>query len=153
MSRNDTIQNILGKIKQQNEIVRGFQQVRAATNNPDVISRAESGIRDARKAIEYFEKTLRELQGHDDIGNGIAEVNLNGKGYPSMQTGRGTREESDYGAPGPGGYSGGGAPGLMPPRAPYAPAGPQDRSPAKRPNYSKLGMLSLKDLCRTTNTS
>jgi classical protein kinase C len=36
----------------------------------------------------------------------------------------------------------GGAPGIMPPRPPYAAPGPGDRSPRARPNYSKLGEYS-----------
>jgi serine/threonine protein kinase len=57
------------------------------------------------------------------------------------QQGYGGGNGGDYGNPGPGGYSQGGAPGLMPPSRPYAPPGPGDRSPRARPNYSKLDLI------------
>jgi classical protein kinase C len=71
--------------------------------------------------------------------HGMPDNGLSGGGH-NNQLGHGGGG-GDYGNPGPGGYSQGGATGLMPPRAPYAPAGPADRSPAARPNYGKLGRL------------
>lgn len=139
MSSNDTITNILGKIKRENDIILAANRFRAATNNPAVSSRADSQIRDARRNIAYFEQTLKDLQNQSSLNNGLSGLNLTGNGLPP-HTGQGHNNQSGHGGMadyGMGGYSTGN--GLMPPRAPYAPAGPQDRSPAKRPNYSKLG--------------
>ncbi|QIW99142.1 hypothetical protein AMS68_004660 [Peltaster fructicola] len=124
MSNQDTIQNINNKIKREHDIINAAIRFRAATNNPAVNSRADSQIRDAKRNIAYFEQTLKDLQG------GVNSLSLTGNGKPQHA------QASDYG---PGGYSDGN--GLMPPRAPFAPAGGQDRSPAKRPNYSKLDLI------------
>jgi classical protein kinase C len=35
---------------------------------------------------------------------------------------------------------------MMPPRAPYAPPGPEERSTRQRPNYSKLGMVKCESV-------
>lgn len=150
------LQELIRKIDREKAIINAANQMRQATNNPAVNSRVDSQIRDARRNIQYFEQTLRDIQTRQ-VGGGMANMSLsasNAGGPPppqhgvpqNGQSGRGHNNQSghggsaDYGSPGPGGYSMGAGNGLMPPRAPYAPPGPQDRSPRNRPNYSKLGM-------------
>ncbi|KAI7033120.1 hypothetical protein KC352_g47281, partial [Hortaea werneckii] len=71
--------------------------------------------------------------------HGIPGGGMSGGGMNNQQGFAGV--SADYGAPDQGGYSMGGGAGLMPPRAPYAPPGPSDRSPRARPNYSKLDLI------------
>ena len=147
------IQDLLRKIDREKAIINGANQMRQATPNAQVTSRAESQIKDARRNMQYFEQTLHELRSRK-MGGDMNNLSLGNGGPPppppkgyggQQQQGRGMNNQQgyggggDYGAPGPGGYSQGGAPGMMPPRAPYAPPGPADRSPRARPNYSKLG--------------
>jgi classical protein kinase C len=155
MNEDQAIQDIQRKIERERNIINAANQMRQATNNAQVTSRAESQIRDARRNMQYFEQTLNDLRRRrmgDDMGN----LSISGNGGPppppkgsagsqsrGMYSPQGYGAQGDYGAPGPSGYSEGGAPGLMPPRAPYAPPGPGDRSPRARPNYSKLGMCAI----------
>lgn len=152
MNDDQAIQDLQRKIERERVIINGANQMRQATNNAQVTSRAESQIRDARRNMEYFEQTLQDLR-RRRMGEGMNNLSVSGNGGPpppglgssgrgqakSPYSAQGYGAQGDYGAPGPGGYSEGGAPGLMPPRAPYAPPGPGDRSPRARPNYSKLG--------------
>lgn len=150
MSHNDdaAVQELIRKIDRENAIINAARQMSQATNNPAVSSRVDSQIREATRNINYFEQTLRDIQtrqmGNLSVGGGPAPPQHGMP--PNGQSGRGSNNQSgydtqqaDYGAPGPGGYSAG-AGGMMPPRAPYAPPGPEERSSRQRPNYSKLGM-------------
>ena len=156
MSHNDeaAVQELIRKIDRENAIINAARQMSQATNNPAVSSRVDSQIREATRNINYFEQTLRDIQTRQ-MGNLSVSGAGNGSGPappqrgmpPNGQSGRGSNNQSgygtqqgDYGAPGPGGYSAG-AGGMMPPRAPYAPPGPEERTGRTRPNYSKLGML------------
>lgn len=151
MNEDAAIQEIHRKIARERQIINAANQMRQATNNSSVTSRAESNIRDARRNIQYFEETLQNLQDRK-IGGDMSNLSISGNGGPpppqhggrggssgGMGNEQGYGGGSDYGNPGAGGYSMGGGNGLMPPRAPYAPPGPADRSPRARPNYSKLG--------------
>lgn len=152
MNDDTAMHEIRKKIDREKAIIHAANQMRQATNNPGVNARVDSQIRDARRNIQYFEQTLNDLTARK-MGNDMNNLSVTGNGGPTPpQHGRGGSTASghnneqgygggggDYGDPGPGGYSMGGAPGLMPPRAPYAPPGPGDRSPRARPNYSKLG--------------
>lgn len=156
MNDDAATQDILRKIDREKAIINGLNQMRQATNNASVNSRVESQIRDARRNIQYFEQTLQDLRSRK-IGSDMGNLSLRGSGRPQPQSpggpsngmsGRGMNNqqgygggEADYGNPGPGGYSEGGAPGLMPPRAPFTSA-PTDRSP-KRPTFSRLGKSTL----------
>lgn len=162
MNEDAAIHAIKGKIDREKAIINAANQMRQATNNASVNARVESQIRDARRNIQYFETTLQDLQARK-TGGDMSRLSLGNGGPPPpahgsrASTGGGMNNElgygggADYGSPGPGGYSQGGAPGLMPPRAPYAPPGPSDRSPRARPNYSKLGeymgMLTTGSVC------
>lgn len=160
MSHNDdaAVQELIRKIDRENAIIHAARQMASATNNPAVSSRVDSQIREATRNINYFEQTLRDIQTRQ-MGSAMGNMNVSGAtggsgpmppqhGVPQNgQSGRGMNnqggyggQQADYGAPGPGGYSAGAGNGMMPPRAPYAPPGPEERSPRARPNYSKLGM-------------
>jgi len=159
MSNNDdaAVQQLMSKIDREKNIIHAANQMRQATNNPAVNSRVDSSIRDARRNIQYFEQTLRDIQTRQ-MGGDMSNLSISGNGGPpppqhgvpqNGQSGRGMNNQSgygggpDYGSPGPGGYSAqlSGGNGVMPPRPMYAQPGPQDRTPRARPNYSKLGML------------
>ncbi|KAF2723913.1 hypothetical protein K431DRAFT_344421 [Polychaeton citri CBS 116435] len=149
MNDDATIQDVLRKIEREKKLIQAANQMRQATNNPSVNSRVESQIRDSQRNIQYFEKTLQDIQtrkiGNLSISEGGPTPPPHGPG--NGQTGEGYNNQqgyngpADYGSPGGGGYSTGGGQGLMPPRAPYAPPGPADRNPKARPNYSKLDLI------------
>ncbi|KAK5136619.1 Serine/threonine kinase [Meristemomyces frigidus] len=156
MNEDAAVQDLCRKIDREKTIINAANQMRQATNNASVNSRVDSQIRDARRNIQYFEQTLNDLQARklsEDVSN--MSVSDNGGPPPPQhgvpgggRSGGGSNNqqgygggEADYGAPAAGDYSMGGAPGLMPPRAPYAPPGPGDRSPRGRPNYSKLDLI------------
>ena len=151
MNEDAAIQDLYRKIDREKAIINAANQMRQATSNAQVNSRVDSQIRDARRNMQYFEQTLQKLQ-TSKLGGDMSNMSISGNGGPpppqhggparGMNNQQGYGGGADYGTPGPGGYSMGGAPGLMPPRAPYAPPGPADRSPRARPNYSKLGMYS-----------
>ena len=159
MNEDAAVQEINRKIDREKAIINAANQMRQATNNASVNSKAESNIREARRNIQYFEQTVQDLRTRK-MGGDMGNMSISGNGGPPAppqhggpgggRSGGGTNNQqgyggsgngADYGAPGPGGYSMGGAPGLMPPRAPYAPPGPADRSPKARPNYSKLDLI------------
>ncbi|KAK4543566.1 Serine/threonine kinase [Oleoguttula mirabilis] len=156
MNEDAAVQDICRKIDREKAIINAANQMRQATNNASVNSRVDSQIRDARRNIQYFEQTLTDLRTRK-IGGDMSNMGISGNGGPPTpqhgvpgggRTGGGTNNqqsygggEADYGAPGPGAYSMGGASGLMPPRAPYAPPNPADKSPRARPNYSKLDLI------------
>lgn len=133
----DTIQDIYRKIEREKAMINAANQMKSATNNPAVNSRCDSNIRDAKRNIQYFEQTLRDLQ-NLTIGNGAMPTHTGQGKNNELGTGG---EQAGYGAPGPGGYSEGGGHGQMPPRGPYPPNAPSQDRANKRPNYGKLGEL------------
>ncbi len=156
MNEDQAIHDIQRKIEREKNIINAANAMRHATNNAQVTSKAESQIRDSRRNMQYFEQTLQDLQ-RRRMGEGMNNLSLSGNGGPPpppkganggpsrgmySPSGYGS-PQGDYGSPGPGGYSEGGAPGMMPPRPPYAPPGPGERTPRARPNYSKLGMYDV----------
>jgi hypothetical protein len=163
MSHNDdaAVQELIRKIDRENAIINAARQMSQATNNPAVSSRVDSQIREATRNINYFEQTLRDIQTRQmgnlsvsGAGRGSGPMSPQHGMSPNGQSGRGSNNQSgydtqqaDYGAPGPGGYSAGAGGGMMPPRAPYAPPGPEERSTRQRPNYSKLGTVNCESLC------
>ncbi|KAK5109011.1 hypothetical protein LTR62_007645 [Meristemomyces frigidus] len=156
MNDDAAVQEIYRKIVREKAIITAANALRQATNNASVISRGDSQIRDAQRNIQYFEQRIQELQTRS-MGNSMNNMAIGNNGGPpppphggNGQSGRGMNNQQghadgtqggDYGNPGPGGYSMGGAPGLMPPSRPYAPPGPADRSPRNRPNFSKLDLI------------
>ncbi|TKA25194.1 Protein kinase C-like [Salinomyces thailandicus] len=156
MNEDAAVQDIYRKIEREKAIINAANQMRQATSNASVNSRVESQVREARRNIQYFEQTLNDLHARK-MGGDMSNLSMSGNGGPpppqhgvpsGARPGSGTNNQQgygaglgDYGAPGPGGYSMGGGQGLMPPRAPYAPPGPGDRSPKARPNFSKLDLI------------
>ena len=151
MNEDQAVQDVKRKIQRERAIINAANQMRQATNNAQVNSRVESSIRDASRNIQYFEQTLQDLETRK-MGGSMSNLSI-GNGGPApppkssgggqqrgMNNQQGYGGQGDYGAPVAGGYSMSGGNGMMPPRAPYAPPGPSDRSPRARPNYSKLGM-------------
>lgn len=158
-SSNDdaTISDLLRKIDREKMLINAAQHMRNATNNSSVNSRIDSQMRDARRNLQYFEKTLQELQTRK-LGGDMGSLSLDfASGGPPPPThgaplSPGYQQEvpndpGSYGNPGPGGYSMGGGSGLMPPRAPYAPPAPTAGSPKGRPNYSRLGAYARAARC------
>ncbi|KAI7270665.1 Protein kinase [Hortaea werneckii] len=151
MNEDAAVNDIYRKIEREKAIINAATQMRQATQNASVNSRVDSQVREARRNIQYFEQTLNDLRARmsgmsvSDNGDppppqhGIPGGGMSGGGMNNQQGFAGG--SADYGAPDQGGYSMGGGAGLMPPRAPYAPPGPSDRSPRARPNYSKLDLI------------
>ncbi|WPH04634.1 Protein kinase C-like protein [Acrodontium crateriforme] len=151
MNDDAAMQEIQRKITREQTIINSLIRMQAATGNAQVQTKVDSQLRDARRNIEYFSKTLNDLRARK-LSAGMNNMSMSGNGGPPVPqkystgtpgTGTGAnnqegydRDQADYG---PGDYST--HPGLMPPRAPYAPPGPSDRSPASRPNYSKLDLI------------
>lgn len=161
----ELIATVYRKIEREKALIHAASNLKQSTGNTLVQQRAESNIRDGRKNIAYLEEKMRELQirraGRDgDDGSGPSSPNaarnsaqqqrmMNsppGSGAPTPPPkdaagnyfGQGS-DRGDYGNPGPGGYSGGGGRGMMPPRAPYGDPRPYAGVGKTRPNYSKLG--------------
>jgi len=158
MSASDdaTISDLLRKIDREKMLINAANQMRQATNNSSVNQRIDSQVRDARRNLQYFEKTLQDLQTRKmDGGMGALDLKSSNGAPPPPPSHGGSasstyrdapNDASGYGSPGPGGYSEGGGNGLMPPRAPYAPPPPSSGSPKARPTYSRLGMYILNHL-------
>lgn len=155
------ISDLYRKIEREKAILAASNNMRQATNNTSVSSRIDSQIRDARRNLQYFEKTLQDLQSRK-MGGDMANMSLNspngGPPPPQHRTAMLPTQYQDpqaddgsYGAPGPGGYSMGGN-ALMPPRAPYAPPAPTAGSPKGRPNYSRLGAHARHKLQQNAST-
>ncbi|OCK85966.1 hypothetical protein K432DRAFT_202923 [Lepidopterella palustris CBS 459.81] len=165
MNKDEVISNVHRKIDREKALINAANAMRQSTNNPAVLSRLDTQIRDGRRNIEYFEGTLRELEMRR-LGTGMENMSLQqgggglgpGQGPPGSSQ-RDARnpltpppkdgwngyvgpDNAGYGdQAGPGGYSQiSGGHGLMPPRAPYAPPGPNAGS-RSRPNYSKLDLI------------
>lgn len=62
------INEIYGRIQTQRKIMEGYQSLRGATPNPEVIRQAEAQIRDAQRNISYLEESLRTLQSRRSSG-------------------------------------------------------------------------------------
>lgn len=153
MNEDAALQEIYRKIDREKAIINGLNQMRQATNNASVNARVDSQVRDARRNIQYFEQTLTDLRAKKlsvDMGN----MSMSGNGGPpasqyggTQQTGRGGNNQQGYGGGREGDYGSSGSATahggeeLAPPRAPYAPPGPADRSPRNRPTYSKLDLI------------
>lgn len=166
-TKDDVFNNVHRKIDRERALINAANAMRQSTQNPAVLSRLDAQIRDGRRNIEYFEGTLRDLE-MQRMGSDVENLSLQqgggglapGQGPGGAQ--RGGRnpltpppkdgwngyvgpDNGGYGDPGPGGYSQiSGGHGLMPPRAPYAPPGPQSGHGKAKQNYSRLGTYSPK---------
>jgi hypothetical protein len=157
MNEDDAITSVHRKIDREKALINAANTMRQSTNNPAVLSRLETQIRDGRRNIDYLEGKARELQmkklgsdmggmhiRNDSNGSSLAADGPQGRrgnpltpppkdGYQSYT------DQGGYGEPGSSGYSQlSGGHTLMPPRAPYA-SGPASGARNTKPNYSKLG--------------
>ncbi|GAA5980922.1 hypothetical protein JCM5350_004766 [Sporobolomyces pararoseus] len=64
------IQTLEQKIIKERKILEGFQAMRSATTNQDVIRTCESKIRESFKTIGWFEESVRELKGRNSFDSG-----------------------------------------------------------------------------------
>ncbi|KAK4049341.1 Serine/threonine kinase [Microbotryomycetes sp. JL221] len=131
------IASLHSRIAKERKIMEGFQAMRAATSNQDVIRTCESKMRETQKTISWFEQSLRELEGrqqHDSASsmssydptttanNGNSNINhrLNNRDLPAPPPGAaptylGQQQQQQYGnarSPPPSSTVGGS--GLMP---------------------------------------
>lgn len=56
------IADLESRIQKQHRIIEGFQNLRSATPNQDVIKQADSNIRDAQRTIHFLQDSLMSLQ-------------------------------------------------------------------------------------------
>ncbi|KHN99001.1 protein kinase C [Metarhizium album ARSEF 1941] len=141
------IQDIHKKIEREKNIINAAQAMRSQTTNEAVRSRLDTQLRDGRRNLQFFEEKLRDIQMrqvNQDMGNVSLGAGAGaGHGPPPPppkdpsaawggdQGGYGTAQYSQLGQHGD----------LMPPRHPYAPAGPGAAMPKSRPNFTKLDLI------------
>ncbi|GAA6041820.1 hypothetical protein JCM8097_007179 [Rhodosporidiobolus ruineniae] len=68
------------RIAKERKILEGFQAMRAATTNQDVIRTCEAKIREAGRTIGWFEESVRELEGRAHAAQGRASLDSSGSG-------------------------------------------------------------------------
>jgi classical protein kinase C len=146
----DTIANVREKLEKERMFINSANAMRQSTNNPDVLSRLDSQVRDSRRNMEYFENTLKDLE-MKRMGSGMETMSLQPGGPGSRKAGNPLppppkdgwngytgQDQANYGDA-QGGYGNlSGGSGLMPQSGPFTPSAPTAHN--KRPNYSKLGM-------------
>ncbi|KAI3628496.1 PKC1 [Malassezia furfur] len=69
-STSSRIEDVQARIQKQRRMIEGFQTLRNATPNPDVIRQAESNIRNAQQTISYLEESLHSLQTRSSVDMG-----------------------------------------------------------------------------------
>ncbi|KAF2746516.1 hypothetical protein M011DRAFT_494988 [Sporormia fimetaria CBS 119925] len=141
-----TIANVREKLEKERRVVESANVMRNSTNNPDVLARLDSQLRDSRRNIKYFEDTLKDLE-MKRMSSNMGNMHLQ-PGGPSKKMGNpltpppkdGWNQDDQTYAGQQGGYSNlSGGSGLMPPSGPFTP--PPPTAQAKRLNYSKLDLL------------
>ena len=146
MADDAAIQDLHRKIRRERDIINAANNMRQASSNSTVASSIDSQVRESRRNIQYFEQTLQDLQ-QRKLDDGMR--NLSVASPPTTQNGTPRGRDAplpptpgvpsnDPGGYGPGGYSDGQNPGMMPNRGPYPPP-PPGRVTRARPNYSRLG--------------
>lgn len=128
-------EQLLKRIEKEKNTIAALSRMRQLTTNAMANKQNEALIEDAQGTLRGLEALLQRLDLRSGQSSSLSTTEQTGAGNNNQQ---GYGAPSDYGNPGPGGYSQGNS-GLMPPRAPYAPSGPADRTPRARPKYSKLG--------------
>lgn len=58
----EKVNDILRKIDRERKLAEGASHLRKKTNNPSVIQKCNTQVREAQKNIEYLESILRKLQ-------------------------------------------------------------------------------------------
>ncbi|KAG8527599.1 uncharacterized protein KY384_007752 [Bacidia gigantensis] len=162
MNDDEKINQVYRKIEREKVLINAANAMRQ-NSNPQVQASLDSQIRESRRGIEYLEESMRELQMRrmENMDGGQAggpqppthgspqQRNLrnaqkSNPPTPPPKDGRsGYVEEGDYGDPANGGYMNNmsGGSGMMPPRAPFGPPGPDSSMPRSRPNYTKLDLI------------
>lgn len=111
------------RILKERKILEGFQAMRAATSNQDVIRTCDAKIRDAQRTIGWFEDSVRQLEGRlGGSGSGGGGASPAGPQGPQQQVGRGSFDDPRRGMVG-------GSP-ARPTAAPYASAPPPGAAPS-----------------------
>jgi len=62
MNDDEVTSNVHKKIDREKALINAANAMRQSTNNPAVLSRLDTQLRDGRRNIEYLEGRLRELQ-------------------------------------------------------------------------------------------
>ncbi|KAI0086582.1 hypothetical protein BDY19DRAFT_908252 [Irpex rosettiformis] len=123
------IQDVYKRIQTERKVLEASQLLRMATNNPEVLRRNDSAIREAERSISYFEDTLRELQARKMM----AQRNDHARsGSIVSQSSSSTLPPTGPGARGPGS-----------PDARYSSGGPSYDIPPEptKPKYSALDLI------------
>ena len=157
MVESDPTAQIHQKIAREQALINAAVNMRASSN-PVVQASLDAQIKEGRKNIGYLEQKLQEIEMRR-AGQGMEDLNLgrgnDGRPLPQGPPGGANQRQQfqqagqpsgyEYGSPRPGGgymdQLDAGS-GMMPPRPPYGPTAPGSM-PKGRPNYSKLGKLSL----------
>jgi hypothetical protein len=137
------------RIAKERKILEGFQAMRAATNNQDVIRTCDAKIRESGKTIGWFEESVRELEGR---GRGSFE---SGRASPASVEG-GARGQ--YPTPPPGaapsyqsqGYGAQGPPGRQEARDAASAGGPGGQAVfggKTKVQYTNLGAFLFCSFC------
>lgn len=78
----DKFQDILKKIERERKLAEGATHLRKKTNNPAVIQKCNTQVREAQKNIEYLESILKKLQLENEKGTqSESKVAVRGKSY------------------------------------------------------------------------
>ena len=130
MADDSVMQEIYRKIDKETLIINKSMQMRGQSN-PQVQAVLDSQIKEAQRNLAYLKQRHDELQ---------AQQSMQRMSMNDAQARGG--DQSGYGPAG-GDYSQqlGGGSGMMPPKAPFSPAGPGQGVPKARPNYSKLDLI------------
>lgn len=153
----DALSSVYKKIERERALLNAASQMRQQTQNETVRSRIDTQIREGHRNIQYLEERMQELQARR-VNSGMGSMSLH-DGRPQSVGSRDNRDGpppppkdgrgggynetgSDRGGYGTQEYSQiGGHGDMMPPRHPYAPAGPGQGIPKSRPNYTKLDLI------------
>ncbi|EGG07050.1 uncharacterized protein MELLADRAFT_85936 [Melampsora larici-populina 98AG31] len=61
-SNQQKIQDLQSRISKERKIIHGFQVMRTATSNQDIIRSCDSKIRDSEKTISFYQQSIQELE-------------------------------------------------------------------------------------------
>ncbi|MBW0487359.1 hypothetical protein O181_027074 [Austropuccinia psidii MF-1] len=78
------IDELQQRIKREQKIIHGFQVMRTATGNQDIIRSCESKIRDSEKAISFYQQSIKEL--HDRADEPFSGATINSRHSNSSST-------------------------------------------------------------------
>lgn len=81
------IEDVQRKIKREEKLIQGAMMMRNSTQNTSVQAQADNQIRESRRNIEYFEKTLRDVQMRR-TSQGVGNLSLDPGGGSASGAGR-----------------------------------------------------------------